>query len=129
MKHIRTKRWITVLIALVAAAVLFTGCGSTSEESSSDDSQLAAIQEKGKILVGVEGTYPPFTYHDDDDSLTGFDIELAQAIAEKLGVEVEFVESDWDSLLAGIDSGRIDTVINNVTITDARKEKYDFTDP
>ena len=78
------------------------------------------------IKVGVEGTYQPYTYHDEDGNLTGFDVDVAKAIAEKLGVEVDFTEADWDSLLAGIDSGRIDTVINAVSVTDERKEKYDF---
>ncbi len=83
----------------------------------------------GVLTVGVEGTYPPITYHNEDGDLTGFDVEVAQAIGEKLGVEVQFVEAEWDSLLASIDSGRIDTVINAVSVTDERKEKYDFTDP
>ncbi len=81
------------------------------------------------IKVGVEGTYQPYTYHDEDGNLTGFDVDVAKAIAEKLGVEVDFTEADWDSLLAGIDSGRIDTVINAVSVTDERKEKYDFAGP
>ena len=77
----------------------------------------------------MEGTYPPYTYHDDNGELTGFDVEVAKAIADKLGVEADFTESDWDSLLAGIDSGRLDTVINAVSITPEREEKYDFAGP
>ncbi len=88
--------------------------------------ELADIQNAGEIKVGVEGTYPPFTYHDEAGELTGFDVEIAKAVAEKLGVEVSFTESDWDSLLAAVDSGRLDTVINDVSVTDERKEKYDF---
>ena len=74
----------------------------------------------------MEGTYPPYTYHDDNGELTGFDVEVAKAIADKLGVEADFTESDWDSLLAGIDSGRLDTVINAVSITPEREEKIRF---
>ena len=69
----------------------------------------------------MEGTYPPYTYHDDNGELTGFDVEVAKAIADKLGAEADFTESDWDSLLAGIDSGRLDTVINAVSITPSVK--------
>ncbi|MBO5999499.1 MAG: transporter substrate-binding domain-containing protein [Lachnospiraceae bacterium] len=93
------------------------------------DDQLAAILSAGKFVVGIEGTYPPFTYHDDNGDLAGYDVEVAQKIAEKLGVEAEFVEAAWDSLLIGVDTGRFDTVINQVSITPERQEKYDFSDP
>lgn len=91
--------------------------------------ELEEIREAGVITVGVEGTYAPFTYHDEDGTLTGFDVELAETIAERLGVEAEFLESGWDSLLAAVDSGRLDTVINDVSVTEERKEAYDFSDP
>lgn len=132
-KHL--KRFLGLAFVLVLSIGVLAGCGNSSDATTSDsdtetyDDQLAAIQEAGKIVVGVEGTYPPFTYHDDStDELTGFDVELAKAIGEKLGVEVEFVEAAWDSLLAGIDSGRVDTVINAVSTSDERREKYDFSD-
>ena len=93
------------------------------------DDQLAAIQKAGKLVVGVEGTYYPFTFHDETtNELTGYDIEVAKAIAAQMGVEVEFVESEWDSLLVALDTGRLDTVINDVTATEERREKYDFSD-
>ena len=102
-------------------------CGKKQDEA---DDQLAAIQKAGKLIVGVEGTYYPYTYHDETtNELDGYDIQVAKLLAKKLGVEVEFFESDWDSLLAGLDSGRVDTVINDVTATDKRREKYDFSDP
>lgn len=110
-----------------------SGAFSTADAGSAAaedvDDELARILEEGVLKVGVEGTYPPITYHDENNVLTGFDIEVAQAIGEKLGVEVEFVEAEWDSLLLAVDSGRIDTVINAVSVTDERKEKYDFTEP
>ena len=97
--------------------------------SEQENDELQAILDSGIIKVGVEGTYPPITYHDEAGELTGFDVDVAKAIAAKLGVEAEFTETEWDSLLASIDSGRIDTVINAVSVTDQRKEKYDFTEP
>lgn len=130
------KKKICILLALLLMATLFTGCAKKeeptvdSDETEEINDQLAQILANGKIVVGVEGTYYPFTYHDETtNELTGYDIEVAKAVAEKLGVEVEFVESDWDSLLAALDSGRVDTVINDVTATDERREKYDFTEP
>ena len=77
----------------------------------------------------MEGTWSPWTYHDEDDRLVGYDVEVAQLIGEKLGVEVVFVEGEWDGLFAGLDAGRYDLVVNGVEITEERGEKYDFSAP
>ncbi|MNI27714.1 L-cystine-binding protein TcyA precursor [compost metagenome] len=79
--------------------------------------------------MGTEGTYAPFTYHDKDGNLTGFDVELAREVAKRLGVEAEFIETKWDGIFAGLDAKRFDVVANQVSIRDDRKEKYDFSDP
>ena len=143
------KRATAIILTGVLAAFLFTGCGNSAQaagnsapaaEAKADapaadqtapagEDRLSKIKAEGKIVIGIEGTYPPFTYHEDDGSLAGIDVEIGQKIAEKLGVEPEFVDGVWDSLLIGIDSGRFDTVINCVGITEERKEKYDFSDP
>ncbi|TPP11683.1 amino acid ABC transporter substrate-binding protein [Rhizobium glycinendophyticum] len=90
---------------------------------------LDQIKKAGVIKIGTEGTYAPFTFHNADNKLVGFDVEIGQAVAEKLGVKVEFVEGKWDGLIAGLDANRYDAVINQVGITEARKQKYDFSDP
>ena len=90
---------------------------------------LAAIKSAGAIKIGTEGTYAPFTYHDADNKLVGFDVEIGEAIAAKLGVKAEFIEGKWDGLIAGLDANRYDAVINQVGITEARKQKYDFSEP
>jgi cystine transport system substrate-binding protein len=91
--------------------------------------ELAQIKSAGVFKVGTEGTYAPFTYHDESGKLTGFDVEIATEIAKRLGVKPEFVEGKWDGLIAGLDVNRYDAVINEVAITDARKVKYDFSTP
>lgn len=90
---------------------------------------LSSIQERGEIVVAMEGTWAPWTYHDEGDNLVGYDVEVAQLIAEKLGVRATFVEGEWDGLLAGLDSGRYDILVNGVDITQERQEKYDFSVP
>ena len=90
---------------------------------------LARIQEKGEIVFATEGAWRPWTYHDEDDNLVGFDVEVATLVAEKLGVKAVFVESPWEGIFAGIDSGRYDCAANGVEITDERAEKYAFTVP
>ena len=91
--------------------------------------ELNAIKSAGVFRIGTEGTYPPFTYHDQSGKLVGFDVEIGEAIAAKLGVKPQFIEGKWDGLIAGIDANRYDAVINEVGITDARKQKYDFSEP
>ena len=90
---------------------------------------LAAVKAAGALKIGTEGTYAPFTFHDNSGKLVGFDVEIGEAIAAKLGVKAEFVEGKWDGLIAGLDANRYDTVINQVGITEARKQKYDFSEP
>ncbi|HEY8575400.1 MAG TPA: amino acid ABC transporter substrate-binding protein [Devosia sp.] len=92
-------------------------------------SALDAIKDAGALRIGTEGTYAPFTFHDDSGTLVGFDVEIGRAIAEKLGVEAEFVEGPWDGLIAGIDADRYDVVINQVGINEERQAKYDFSEP
>ncbi|RWX80853.1 amino acid ABC transporter substrate-binding protein [Neorhizobium lilium] len=90
---------------------------------------LAGVKSAGIFKIGTEGTYAPFTFHDASGKLVGFDVEIGEAVAQKLGVKAEFVEGKWDGLIAGLDAKRYDTVINQVGITDARKQKYDFSEP
>ena len=93
------------------------------------DPALDRVKAAGTLRVGTEGTYPPFTFHDSSGELTGFDVDLAREIAKRLGVKAAFLEGKWDGLIAGVDAGRYDAVINEVGITDARKAKYDFSEP
>lgn len=121
------KRMIGILMAFTLAnSVLLAGCGS---KSSSEDDLLAQIQANGKIVFAMEGQWAPWTYHDESGELVGFDTEVGKAIADKLGVEAEFVEGEWDGLFTGLDGGRYDAIINGVEITDERAAKYDFTTP
>jgi cystine transport system substrate-binding protein len=90
---------------------------------------LAKIKSSGAFRVGTEGTYPPFTYHDSTGALVGFDVDFAKELANRLGVKIEFVEGKWDGLIAGLDANRYDAVVNQVSITEARRQKYDFSEP
>lgn len=117
-------KWMHSLIAVGLIAALQTVAAAPSR---ADD--LDAIKTAGIIRIGTEGTYAPFTYHDAGNELVGFDVEIGRAIAKQLGVKAEFLEGKWDGLIAGLDAGRYDAVINQVGITEARKAKYDFSDP
>ena len=136
----KRRTFISMMSVMAAAGVLtLSGCSnsststaaSTGASSAADSSadQLAAIQASGKLIVALEGAWQPWSYHDESDTLVGYDVEVSRAIAEKLGVEPEYVESDWDSLFAGLDAGRFDMVCNGVEVTDERALTYDFTTP
>ena len=112
--------------ATLLAAVLTLGAAVLPAQAGAN---LDAIKQAGVLKVGTEGTYAPFTYHDESGKLVGFDVEIAEAIANKLGVKVEFVEGKWDGLIAGLDAKRYVTVINEVGITEKRKAKFAFSDP
>ena len=136
----KRRTFISMMSVMAAAGVLtLSGCsnsststaasaGASSAAGSAAD-QLAAIQASGKLIVALEGAWQPWSYHDESDTLVGYDVEVSRAIAEKLGVEPEYVESDWDSLVAGLDAGRFDMVCNGVEVTDERALTYDFTTP
>ena len=128
------KKLLSVLLSLCMIFVL-TACSKSADnnETPTDTPEekdlLGRIQEAGKIVIATEGDWAPWTYHDEAGELVGFDIEVGKALAEILGVEADFVETDWDSILAGVDSGRFDIACNGVGYTEQRAEKYAFTDP
>ena len=138
----KRRTFISLMSVMAAAGVLtLAGCSSNSGSSAAASGaassaastgaagQLAAIQANGKLVVALEGAWQPWSYHDESDTLVGYNVEVSRAIAEKLGVEPEYVESDWDSLFAGLDAGRFDIVCNGVEVTDERSKTYDFTTP
>ena len=117
----------SLLSLLLAGLLLLAGCGQSSNQEKSGD-LLSRIKEKGEIVVAMEGTWAPWTYHDESDQLVGYDVEVAQHIAEKLGVKATFVEGEFDGLLAGVEAGRYDIMVNGVGVDEDRSQKYDFTD-
>ena len=121
------------------AAVVLAACGGEGSNSASSapaqsgaasGSLIERINNKGTITVGTEGTYAPFTYHDKDGKLTGYDVEVTRAVADKLGIKVEFKETQWDSMMAGLKAGRFDVVANQVGLTSPeRQATFDKSEP
>jgi len=123
------KKILTAITGLALALVL-VACGNNSsksaDSSSKSNSYDSELVTKGTLTVGLEGTYQPYSYHD-DGKLTGFEVEMARDVAKDMGVKVKFVESKWDSLIAGLDVNKYDVVFNNVAKTPEREAKYAFT--
>lgn len=113
------------LMGMMAVAMV----AGVSVKTFAAENLLNQVKERGTLRVGLEGTYPPFSYQGDDGKLTGFEVEFAQALAKRLGVKADLKPTKWDGMLASLDAKRVDVVINQVMISDVRKKKYDFSTP
>lgn len=131
------KRLVLPLSCCALAALSLSGCtdkepaGEKSARAavSGSDDLLAQIKARGRITIAMEGTWAPWTFHDRDGKLTGFDVAVGAKIAEKIGVQPEFIEGKWDGLLAGLSAGRYDVMINGVGVTPERGNAYSFSEP
>jgi len=112
---------------LIGTLGLAIGAGMLGQAVAGE--QLQKIKDAGVINVGLEGTYPPFSYVDENGKLAGFEVEFSEALAQKLGVKVKLQPTKWDGILAALESKRLDAVVNQVTISEERKKKYDFSVP
>ncbi|GGE81949.1 amino acid ABC transporter substrate-binding protein [Mycetocola zhadangensis] len=131
-----SRRLTKVLAATVAAglAVALSACsvdaGGGGAEKESSGSALERVTEAGKLVVGTEGTYKPYSYHEGGaGELTGYDVEVVTAVADKLGLDVSFEETQFDGIFAGLEAGRFDIIANQVSISPEREEQYTLTEP
>lgn len=120
------KKISLLITALITVAIVSTGCGVSNSSSTQQSNSLSKIKSDGVIKIGTEGTYAPFTFHDSNGNLTGFDVDIAKEVAKRLGVKTKFVETKWDGMFAGLDAKRFDIVVNEVGVNADRQKKYDF---
>lgn len=139
------KKFLSITLA---ASMLFamSGCGgaaqtgseattaapeATEAESAAEGSESAELPtlSQDTIVIGLDDEFPPMGFRDENNEIVGFDIDLAKAVGEKLGVEVQFQPIDWNAKEIELESGKVDALWNGLTITDERKESMDFTDP
>ena len=122
------RKILSVLLILALSAVTLAGCG-TEKADGPGAGLLETIKNRGYITVGTEGTWSPYTYHNEDDELVGFEVEVARYIANYIGVEARFTETAWSSIFAALDAGQIDIVANSVSYNEERAKKYAFSKP
>lgn len=109
---------------LLIVAFVLSACGSPTQNTEEP------LKSAGVLRIGTEGVYAPFSYHDPaTGQLAGYDVDVARAVGDKIGVNVEFVETPWDSIFAALEANRFDVVANEVTITPERQAKYDLSEP
>ncbi len=132
------KKQIFLLSIMLTVAFVIAGCGGNDQDNNAGndnntDEQTGSlfdeIKEKGVLTVGTEGTYPPFTFHNADNKLTGYDVEVIKEVAKRMNLEVEFMETQWDSMFAGLNSKRFDLIANQVGINEDRLANYEFSEP
>lgn len=131
------KLWAKAALAAVAAAgvMMAAGCGgSDDKKAAAGDKQgpvMQKIKESGKIVVGTASGYPPYEFIDaskGDKTVIGIDMEIAQALADKLGVKLEVQDMNFQSLLSSLTSGKVDIAIAGINPTDERRKTMDFSD-
>ncbi|MBP7128358.1 transporter substrate-binding domain-containing protein [Trichococcus shcherbakoviae] len=135
------KKGLLKLVLGTMSILALAACGNTSDtaDSSATDSaastattdKLQEIKDKGKLVMGTSADYPPYEWHlikDGKDEIIGFDIDIAQAIADELGVELEVKDMAFDGLIPALSTGKIDMIIAGMNATEERKQSVDFTD-
>ena len=113
---------------LQACAMLALGCGAVSTATAAD--LLDTAKARGSLRIAMEGTYPPFNFKDaKTGQLAGYDVDVAKAVAAKLGLKPEFVTTEWSAILAGLAAGKYDVIVSQVGITGKREQAFDFSQP
>lgn len=114
-------------IGSLLCILFLAGCDDSRDNS--DKTLSEKINSTKTIIIGTEGTYPPFTFHDKNDNLVGFDIDVVNEVAKRLNLKTEFKETLWDAMFAGLNSGRFDMIANQVGVSKERQEKYSLSIP
>lgn len=127
------KKLFTFALAGALSISMLAGCGSSSNESttseSKEDTSLTDVQAAGHFTLGLDADFAPMGFTDDNGEIVGFDIDLAKAVGEKMGVDVEVKPIDWDSKDMELSSGKIDVIWNGFSITDERRQEVLFSNP
>lgn len=119
------KKSLALLTALVmVVGFSLTGCGDKKEDTS-----LADVQAKGELVMGLDDSFPPMGFRDEDQNIVGFDVDVATAVAGKLGVELKLQPIDWNSKEQELSTGNVDCLWNGFTKTEQREKEMNLSDP
>src|SRR6056297_359314 len=117
------KKRMTLIISIILTVLIVLSGAVLAEDS------LAEIQKKGKIVLGLDDSFPPMGFRSEDGEIVGFDIDLARELAERLDVELELKPVEWDGVILSLKNGMIDVIWNGLTITPEREKSIDFSKP
>ena len=128
----KKKRFTFMMMLLVVLTIVVTACSTKSQSDDHKEEKtdlLQDIKEGGTIKIGLMGTYQPYNFLNENKEMDGYDVDVAKELANRMGVEVEFVAQEFSGMIAGLQTEKFDAVISQMTITDERKEQMDFTEP
>lgn len=125
------KKWICLLLVLVLAIGLLAGCGKDDggDDGNAEDASWDYIVEKGTLVMGLDDSFPPMGFNDEDGNIVGFDVDVAKEVASRLGVELVLQPINWDSKDQELNTKNIDMIWNGFSVTDERKETYTLSVP
>lgn len=123
------KKITTFALAAVLSVSVLTGCGEKKADAPKEDNSLVKVQEQGYFTLGLDADFAPMGFTQDDGTIVGFDIDLANAVAEKMGVRVEVKPIDWDAKAMELSTGKIDVIWNGFSISDERRQEVLFSNP
>ena len=123
------KKILTAALAGAISISMLAGCGAEKTQEVKEDNSLTKVQEQGYFTLGLDADFAPMGFTEDDGTIVGFDIDLANAVAEKMGVKVEVKPIDWDSKAMELSTGKIDVIWNGFSITDERRQEVLFSNP
>ncbi|SDG72159.1 ABC transporter substrate-binding protein [Desulfosporosinus hippei] len=121
---------IRALVLFTIAILVITGCNaSKSNSDTTPTATLDRIKANGKITFAMSGQYPPFNFFNEQNKLTGFDVEIGQEIAKRINVNSDPIATEWDGIIAGLTTSKFDMILGSMAITDERLEKVNFSTP
>lgn len=131
------KSWLLIAIAILAVALVGAACTNAEEPADPDtqeptetvDDSWSKVEARGELILGLDDSFPPMGFRDENNEIVGFDIDLAEAVCDYLGITLTKKPIEWSTMTMSINTGEIDVAWNGTSITPERLEAIDFTDP
>ena len=118
---------LVLAVAMIASVAMLAGCGKSNNSNGTDAAKATEAPKAAKLTMATNAYFAPYEYYDGSD-IVGIDVDIAKAIADKLGMELEVVDIEFDSIITGVQTGKYDMGMAGMSVTDERKQSVDFSD-
>ncbi|WP_125154352.1 ABC transporter substrate-binding protein [Clostridium rectalis] len=123
------KKILAIIMGTILIASVFIGCKNATQKNEDGLNTLEKVKKSGVLTIGLNDTYPPMEFRDESQKLVGFDIDLGEEIAKKLGVKCEIKTNEWKGIILSLKANKYDMILSTMSITDERKKVIDFSNP